>query len=55
MRFFLTFIFIWAIFSTLFFGYREITKSDVKITGKIIAAAIFAAVLSVTIFFLEYN
>jgi len=53
MRVGLLFFVLFALFSALIFGYKYITKNDIKIAGKLTVAAILALILSTIIFVLE--
>lgn len=44
------FLIVFSFFAALVFGYKEISKQDIKIAGKLIFAAILAAVLSTVIY-----
>jgi len=50
MKMILLFIVLYAIASAAIFGYRYVSKNDVKVAGKLTFAAIVAAVLSVFIY-----
>lgn len=53
MRIVLLFLVLFALLSALIFGYKYITKNDVKIAGKLTFAAILSLVISTVIFALE--
>lgn len=54
MRAFLLFAVLFGLASALVFGYKTISKNDVKIAGKLTFAGLIALVLSVLIYFGEY-
>lgn len=53
VRAFLFFLVLFAIVSGIIFGYKYVTKSDVKVTGKLIVAAIVTLFFTTVIFLLE--
>jgi hypothetical protein len=55
MRVVLVFLVLFGIASAVIFGYKHITKHDVKIAGKLTFAAIIALVLSAFIYIGEYS
>jgi hypothetical protein len=46
MRLFALFLILFTFFSALVFGYKEITKADIKVAGKLVFAAILSAALA---------
>lgn len=54
MRALLLFTVLFGISSALIFGYRYITKQDIKVVGKLTFAGLLAFVFSMLIYFGEY-
>lgn len=50
IRAFAVFLIIFGAFTALIFGYKEIRKQDIAVTGKLIFAATLAAILSTFIY-----
>ena len=50
MRLVALFLILFTIMSALIFGYKEITKADIKIAGKLIFAGILSGIISVLIY-----
>ena len=50
VRAFALFLIIFGFFAILVFGYKEISKQDIKVAGKLIFAAVLAAILSTVIY-----
>jgi len=44
------FLILFGVFSALIFGYKEIRKTDIKVAGKLVFAAIISAVVSTMIY-----
>jgi len=53
MRIGLLFLVLFALMSALIFGYKYITKNDIKIAGKLTFAAILSLIISTILFVLE--
>ena len=50
MRLLLTFMVMFGIAAALIFGYRYISKQDIKVAGKLTFAGIIAAILTAVIY-----
>jgi len=50
MRLLALFLILFTIMSALVFGYKEITKSDVKVAGKLVFAAILSGIISILVY-----
>ena len=50
MRLVALFLILFAVMSALIFGYKEIKKSDIKVAGKLVFAAIVSGIISVLIY-----
>ncbi len=53
MRAGLLFLVLFTLMSALIFGYKYITKNDIKVAGKLTVAAILSLIVSTIIFVLE--
>ena len=50
MRLAALFLILFAFFAALIFGYKELTKADIKVAGKLVFAAILSAILAGVIY-----
>ena len=50
VRAFALFLILFSVFAALVFFYKEISKQDIKVVGKLIFAAVLAAILSTVIY-----
>jgi len=50
MRALLLFLVLFGVSSAVIFGYRYVTKNDIKVAGKLTFAGMVAAILSVVIY-----
>ena len=50
MRLVALFLILFTIMSALIFGYKEIKKSDIKVAGKLVFAAILSGIVVVLIY-----
>ena len=53
MRLAALFLILFTIMSALIFGYKQIKKSDIKVAGKLVFAAILSGMISVGIYLAE--
>ncbi len=50
MRLLALFLILFTVMSALIFGYKEIKKSDIKVAGKLVLAAILSGIISIFVY-----